>query len=235
MKKDIFNYIQKPNEDFYRKDSCIDKIYELEEYSLDSINDYVGPNKTINTKKLLVNNGVINYKNLIAMTKINYMEAMLYKELAQQENDDFDKESYDFLARMLLEDVIIKLFSAYDRTYIILNDLYDFKISVEDDSESFKRFVRERIKEEDRKKFKRINSIFYRLNGSKAKEYRDDITHNRSISLNSITTNYKTQRRNICFKTAMPIDKLEQEIEMVCDLLEEYKNLLNEIIIEKNK
>lgn len=235
MPKDIFNYIKKPHLNFYRKEVCIDKAYGMVTYPTSTLSSYIDIKKNLNTNRIRINDGIINYQNLVLMAKINYMEALKYHELSLQNDNEEDKTTYDFLARLLFEDVIVKLFSAYDRTYIILNDLFELKIVVEECNENFKKTVREEIRKKDKKNYKKINSIFSRLENTKAKKYRDDITHNRSIMLDRMTTDYKLKNGNVKFEEGLKINDAIKEIEVICNILEENKNLINELVKNKEK
>jgi len=126
MENDIFNYIVNPTVEEYRKENIIDKLYDIKDtYDDKKINLY---SKRI-VKDILVSDTIKNYKNDVLMIKIQYTNALKYYSILQNEDLQDDKiEAYMFLCKMLLEDVIIKLFSIYDKTYHILNVICELKI-----------------------------------------------------------------------------------------------------------
>ena len=229
---DIFNCIKKPKVKEYRVVSCIDKIYKLKKFSNSDFECYLNKDGSTHINKLRVNDGCINYLNIILMAKINFMEAMNYYKLSKEKDVSIDKkESYDFLCRMLLEDVVGKLYAAYDRSHIILNDVFDLKFDSKAHNDKFKENVRDAVKKKNRKVGNRLNSIFSRLEKLPIKKDRINIVHNFSVYLDRIDEDENPKKANYC--EAPSIDKIIENIEKMCEILEENVILLNTQIEEK--
>jgi len=227
MENDIFNYIVNPTVEEYRKENIIDKLYDIKDtYDDKKINLY---SKRI-VKDILVSDTIKNYKNDVLMIKIQYTNALKYYSILQNEDLQDDKiEAYMFLCKMLLEDVIIKLFSIYDKTYHILNVICELKIDENIEKVEFKEKVRNALGSYDNKLKRRVNSVFSRIIKHKFSTYRDNIVHNRSESFFRVKQDYQYERIRVIFQEEKSIEDIIKGVEEIVDLINEQLEIIKNI------
>ena len=228
-KKDIFNYIEKPGIREYRKETCIDKLYDIPDvYDEKKEKSY----SKIIIKNILVSDTIKNYKNEVLMTKIQFADAIKYYSIisTRKLNKD-DYESYEFLCKMFLEDVVVKLFSIYDKTYHILNSILELKVDKNCEREDYKKKIRSEIKKVNSKLGRKINSIFSKINNHNFKEFRDNIIHNESESFLRVMRDYSIKNENAKVYQEKTIEEILEGIENLAELLNQQlliiKNLIN--------
>ena len=132
-----------------------------------------------------------------------------------------------------MKDSIIKLFSAYDKTYHILNSLFNLNIDSQIEKGKFKEKVREGIKQIDKKMFKKINSIFSRIEADDLIIIMDNIIYNKSLLFVRIEFDSENELTNLKLNKEMKIEEIIILIENFTNLLEEQLNVIKTIIKEK--
>lgn len=222
MKKDIFTYILNPKVDIYRKKSNIDKLYDIDKYSIKK------NNIRIEIKKYLLNDSIMNYKNEILMAKIQYTNALNYYENIKNINNNDEYESKEFLCKIYLEDTITKLYSAYDKSYHILNELLELNIDYNKAKINYKKEIRERIKLIDKELFNKVNKVFSKLQNPKFLNYRDNIIHNKSISFIRIERNYSNSNLNLHVSAEISIEDIIKIIEDIIEIMIQNLDIIKE-------
>lgn len=228
MSRDIFCSIINPKKSDYRKETCIDKLYELPDhfepkekmqYSTQVITD------------LLVSDAIKNYKTEVLCCKILYTNALVYNEAYNNESiehDDYTDNEY--LCKMYLELTLTKLFSIYDKTYHIINAALKLDIDADNSSELFKQNIRDKIKVLDKKLYKKIKSIFSRITNDSFRKTRDDITHNESDSFVRIKRDFNVSDYMVRFMPDKSIKEIIHGIENLTDIIYEQIKIIEEII-----
>lgn len=227
--KDIFTHIVKPTLKDFRKTTIIDQLYHIEDtYTDTQITSY----STKVVKALLVSDTIKNYKNDVLMAKIQYVNALKYYSILKTINSTETElvESNSFLCRMYLENVIIKLFSVYDKSFHILNTICDLRVDENIEKTEFKQRVRSELGNYNKKIQRRINSIFSRIKKHEFNSYRDNISHNRSDSFFRIIQDYKTPELKLTFKKGKSIEEIVKGIEEITNLINEQLIIINGLI-----
>ncbi len=221
--KDIFTYILKPKASFYRKNNRIDELYDIDEYK---INHYA---VRIEIKKYLLNDSIMNYKNEILMAKIQYTNALNYYENIKNIDKDTDEYgSKEFLCKIYLEDTIIKLYSAYDKSYHILNELLELNIDYKKAKSNYKKEIREKIREIDKNLYKKVNSVFSKLQNSEYLDFRDNSIHNKSASFPRVERDFSDKNLNLHIKPEKSIREIVKDIEDIIEIMIENLNIIKE-------
>lgn len=224
MKKDIFDYLINLSEDEYRMDSCIDDIYNMnfpeETLKIDGINTKFN--------NFIIADSIKHYKNEVLYTKIQYMNGVkYYNELKRTNIQQDELESYDFLCREYWNHVIICLYSIYDKTFHILNDIYELNIDYNIEKEMYKKAIREKLKKIDKKTYRAINSIFSQLMNNKYVTIRDNNVHNKSDAFVKFEKNLNTPIKII---KEHSLQNLDITIKEICKLINKQKEIINELI-----
>ena len=215
MDKDLFDYIVNPTSNEYRKPNIIDKIAWIPKLTIPNILSNIA------VKEQFVNDAIINYNNEAVVLKTFYANMIKYKKYYDKKKT----KEYDTWSRKYAEQVIKELFSIYDKSFHIINYLYNFKVAFDID---FKSNIREKLKQEDKKFYNKINSVFSRLYGDISKrDIRDDITHNFSSLFQKYIPKYN-QGKIVGWDEieSLSYDEFKLIIDNICELLIEQKQLI---------
>lgn len=221
MEKDFFNFVIYPTAKEYRKTNIINKIAWIPKLNIKN------NSSSNNVKEQFINDAIINYNNEVIMAKTFYANMIKYRKYFENRKN----KEYDFWARKYAEQTIKELFSIYDKSYHIINYLYDFRVTQDI---KFKTKIKEYLEKADPPFYKKINTIFNKLFGNKLKNgIRDDITHNFSslfLKYNPIYTGYHlTGWEEI---KAISYDDYKNIIDIICELLAEQRSLIINKIAE---
>lgn len=223
MEKDLFDYLVYPTKRELRKLNCIDKLYPLPTLKI-SKNAFL--NKEIRID-YLVGDAIVNYNNEIVVAKYYCCSAIKYQEYFIRTTDD----NYEFWSKKHLELTIKELFSIYDKSYHIINYMYDLQVPID---KFFKQNVRERLKEENKEVYKKVNKIYSKLFSSeKYNGVRDNITHNSSNLFKRYEPVYSEGKTSWEFKLDMKFEEAAKLIEEICEILKENKEMLIQLLMEK--
>lgn len=225
--KDIFDFIKNPQKEEYRVECCIDKLYDINKYN--GLTNFTG-NK-IEIKKFLINDAIMNYKNEILYIKIQYMIALnYYNQLTNLEKDSEEYSNTEFLSVLYFNHVVINLYSAYDKTYHILNAIYELNVDYKVEKTNYKKSIRDKIKANvsDKKIGEKVNSIYSRLQQEQYLELRDNIVHNKSDSFYKIEKDYSQTLDSLYGEKQIPIDELINRIDKICSIISEQIEIIND-------
>ena len=226
--KDIFEYIVKPDIAEYREETCIDKLYSIKDTYSEKDTEKKNSFKII--KDILVSDTIKNYKNEVIMIKILYAEAIKYQSLLVNYAEGTDAyESYNFLCKMYLEDVINKLYSIYDKMFHIINNVMELRVDYQKEKLRFNEKVIDSIKNGDdiRNKLRKIKKT---VEKHRLKSYRNDITHNESESFIRIKQDYNIKELNANFHHEIDIKEIISEIEDFTNILYNQLIIIKEMI-----
>lgn len=227
--KDIFNYVVKPTLKEFRKSTVIDKLYDIDDtYTDTKLSHY----STMIIKDLLVSDTIKNYKTDIVMAKIQYANALKYYSILEN-IDNKDEElldNYIFLCKMYLENVIVKLFSAYDKTFLILNSIYDLRVDESIEKMKFKKKVINSLITYDKKIMIKVNAVFTEIKEHEFSMYRNNISHNRSESFFRIIQNYQIPELALTYKKGKTIEEIIKGIEEITNIINEQLIIIKSLV-----
>lgn len=215
MKKDLFDYIVVPTANEYRKENIIDNICCMPKLKIPEDGHFY------KHRGYLINDAIVNYNNEIVVAKMFYANMIKYQKYFNQTKD----ENYDFWSRKNGEQLIKELFSIYDKSFHILNYLFDMKIYPDRD---FKKNVRQQLMIKDKKFYNKFNSVFSRLYNDKIKNtIRDDITHNFSnLFFKYIPEYYDGKETGWYTEESLTFIEFKNVIDEICNLLAENRQLI---------
>ena len=217
MEKDLIDYIVPPTVNEYRDPNVIDEINSIGSLSM-NFHPFM-----FQSNGYMICDAVANYKNEIIVSKMFYAHMVKYQKYYEKRNNT----EYDFLARKYADMTIVNLFSIYDKSYHIINNLYDLRI---ERNINFKKNVRNAIKEKDRKLFNRLNSIFSRL--QEYDEIRNDIIHNNSCLYYRCIPTYKVNKRDFHTEKPLTYVKYKKIIDNIATIVAEQSKLINDKLTE---
>lgn len=225
MGKDLFDYIVVPTKNELRKNNCIDKIYALPTLKIPK-NGWQIWNRN-NYSDYLVQDAIINYNNAIVVAKYDFCSAIKYHKYYCKTLDS----NYDFWSRKYLEQTIKELYSIYDKSMYVINYVYDFRVLSD---MSFKNNVRIKLKEVDKKIYKKVNRIYSKLYGTEElNAIRDNITHNSSDFFMRYIPIYINEKTSWELVDGMEYCEIIKIIEHISDLLGENKEIIESILKSK--
>lgn len=218
----VFTDMLFPTKEEIEKENCVDGLYNVYTLNIPKASIFFG------SYNFLINDAIINYKNEVIVAKFYYACIVKYYE-AYKKNKC---ENYEFWLRKYIEQEIKELYSIYDKSMHIINRLYNFNLRPDF---HFKETIREKLKKVDKKKYRKINSVFSRLYGDDYKYIlRDDITHNISSMFDKLNPVYNNGIVDSWKKeNAITIGKSLEIIKEICSLLAENINIINDMLKEK--
>ena len=131
---------------------------------------------------------------------------------------------------MYLENVIEKLFSAYDKTFLILNAVYDLRIDENTEKLEFKNKVIKSLVSHDKEIMIKINAIFSRIKKHDFSVYRNNISHNKSESFFRIIQDYQIQELSLTFKKGKNIEEILYGLEEITNIIYEQIEIIKSLI-----
>lgn len=221
MEKDIFDFVIYPTAKEYRKTNIINKIAWIPKLEIKN-------NSSSNmVKEQFINDAIINYNNEIIMAKTFYANMLKYRRYFENKKN----KEYDIWTKKYAEQTIKELFSIYDKSFHIINYLYDFRVTQDS---NFKKKIKEYLKKADYPFYKNINNISKKIFGDGLKNgIRDDITHNFSglfLKYNPIYTGYYlTGWEEV---KSLSYDDYKNIIDKTCELLSQQRSLIVNKIAE---
>jgi hypothetical protein len=158
---DLFDFILTPTDKEYRKENIIDGIYGIPKLNI--------PNNSLfnNCSEHLINDAIVNYNNEVTVAKRFYVEMENYQKYYLQEF----KAEYDYWVRKSAEQTIKELFSIFDKSFHIINYLFDLKIKPEF---GFNKNVLKKLLKVDNEFYLKMNYIDEKMDST----CRNNITHN---------------------------------------------------------
>lgn len=221
MNKDLFDYVINPTAKEYKKSNIVDRIAWIPKLEISHGILFKA------NKEEFINDAIINYNNEVVMVKNFYATMLKYRKYFLRRTN----QEYDIWTRKYAEQIIKELFSVYDKSFHIINYLYDFKVTPDI---NFKVNIKECLKKNDKLFYKKINSVSSRLcSDNFMNGIRDDVTHNFSSLFLKYNPIYSG---NAIVSWAevktLSYDEYKNIIDNICELLAEQRNLIVNKIAE---
>ena len=223
MKKDLFTKVAYPLKGEYRKENVVFDLYGI---------------RTFNTLPLEIaqyvqagagylNESIYNYNNEIVMAVISHVHALKYYSILGSSND----KDIDFFFRKYIEQTIKHIFSAYDKSFHILNRYYLLNFP---NSPGLNGCIINYLKTNESSvgsKLQAIKDSIDSFNNNSLKIIRNDIEHNFSC----LFTTYRIDTTNgqdtlVEDSHKISIQECEQLIVDLVGIIKEQKDLIDQLL-----